>query len=219
MAEDRFVDYYELLQVSQNADRETIERVFRLLAKRYHPDNKTTGDAKRFAALSEAHRILSDPEERASYDVHYESEKQTQWRLFFEAPLAGETDDRRAQRWILSILYKLRRRDPEDPGMGEFELENYLEAADGQLRFHLWYLREKGWATRTETGQWAITAEGVDWVVQEDQLLRRDRLIGEGNSSRSPGGEPGPEPDQPRGTLPGAPPPSAGEDQEGEGEP
>ena len=32
-------DYYEVLQVSRNADFETIERVFRLLAKRYHPDN------------------------------------------------------------------------------------------------------------------------------------------------------------------------------------
>jgi len=33
-------DYYEDLQISPIADLETIERVFRLLAKRYHPDNK-----------------------------------------------------------------------------------------------------------------------------------------------------------------------------------
>jgi len=210
MAEDHFVDYYELLQVSQNADRETIERVFRLLAKRYHPDNNASGDSERFQAISEAYRILSDPEERARYDARYESDKQGQWSLFFEAPLSGETEDRRAQRWILSILYKLRRRNPEKPGMGEYELESYLEAADGQLQFHLWYLKEKGWAIRTDSGQWAITADGVDWVVKEDQLLRKDRLIGDGtganassefstststSSSPSPGGDP-------KGSLP-----------------
>ena len=194
MAQDHFVDYYELLQVSQNADRETIERVFRLLAKRYHPDNKATGDSKRFQAISAAYGILSDAEERARYDARYESDKQIQWSLFFEAPLAGETDDRRIQRWILSILYKLRRRDPANPGMGEYELERYLEAAEGQLEFHLWYLKEKGWAIRTDSGQWAITADGVDWVVKEDQLLRRDRLIGDGtqaDSSSEPSASPG----------------------------
>jgi curved DNA-binding protein CbpA len=38
-------DYYEILQVSPLADSETIERVFRHLAKRYHPDNQESGDA------------------------------------------------------------------------------------------------------------------------------------------------------------------------------
>ena len=34
MSEQEFVDHYEILQVSQNADSETLERVYRLLAKR-----------------------------------------------------------------------------------------------------------------------------------------------------------------------------------------
>ena len=212
MTEDRFIDYYEVLQVARNADMETIERVFRLLAKRYHPDNTRTGNAKRFTAISEAHRILSDPEERARYDARYESDKQSQWSLFFEAPLAGEDDDRRVQRWILSILYKLRRRDPDNPGMGEYEMENHLEAAEGQLDFHLWYLREKGWTTRTDTGQWAITVEGVDWIIKEDQLLRKDRLIGDGRKGDSPG-DPSESPDdETREALPPRqdPPPDQG---------
>ena len=37
MENDSFFDYYEILQVSSNADRETIDRVYRLLAKRYTP--------------------------------------------------------------------------------------------------------------------------------------------------------------------------------------
>ena len=38
------VDYYETLQISKNADQETVQRVFRLLAQRFHPDNLETGD-------------------------------------------------------------------------------------------------------------------------------------------------------------------------------
>ena len=55
-------DYYEILQLSPKADQETIERVYRLLAKRYHPDNKHTGDDHKFNLLTEAYRALSDPE-------------------------------------------------------------------------------------------------------------------------------------------------------------
>ena len=43
-------DYYELLQVSPTADPETIHRVYRLLAQRFHPDNSETGNASRFRA-------------------------------------------------------------------------------------------------------------------------------------------------------------------------
>jgi curved DNA-binding protein CbpA len=203
MTKERFIDHYELLQVARNADPETIERVFRLLAKRYHPDNKRTGDAERFAAISDAYSVLSDPKDRAGYDARYESEKQSQWSLFFEAPLSGVDEDRRIQRWILSILYKLRRRNSSDPGIGEFELESYLEAAEGQLDYHLWYLKEKGWMTRTDTGQWAITADGIDWITGEDQLLRKDRLITEGSASdSSEGSSHTPEDRDPESLLP-----------------
>jgi len=58
-----FVNHYETLQLSQNADGETIERVYRLLAKRYHPDNKVSGDETRFRAVREAYEVLArDPE-------------------------------------------------------------------------------------------------------------------------------------------------------------
>jgi len=45
MGKESFNDYYEALQLSPNADSETIERVFWMLAKRYHPDNDQTGNA------------------------------------------------------------------------------------------------------------------------------------------------------------------------------
>ena len=54
MADLSGVDHYEVLQVSPRADRETIQRVFRYLAKRYHPDNRDSGDPDRFKQLLEA---------------------------------------------------------------------------------------------------------------------------------------------------------------------
>jgi len=54
-------DYYEVLQVSANADTDTISRIFRHLAKRFHPDNTDTGDAEQFERLVQAHRVLMNP--------------------------------------------------------------------------------------------------------------------------------------------------------------
>ena len=48
MTDDKPADYYEVLQISSNAEPETIQRIFRMLAQRYHPDNKDTGDDRRF---------------------------------------------------------------------------------------------------------------------------------------------------------------------------
>ena len=59
------VDYYEVLQVNTSADPETIDRVYRLLAQRFHPDNQQTGDERRFRTLLEAYTVLRDPEKRA----------------------------------------------------------------------------------------------------------------------------------------------------------
>jgi len=188
MSREHFVDYYEVLQVSQNADPETIERVFRLLAKRYHPDNSRTGDTGRFSEISEAFRVLSDPEERARYDAHYESGRKDQWSLFFEAPTSGVDEDRRIQMWILSYLFQTRRRNATDPGVGPFELEKYLDLTEAHLDYHLWYLKEKGWMIRTESGKYAISVEGVDWIAEHDQLFRKDRLIGSGGLEVSTGG-------------------------------
>jgi DnaJ-domain-containing protein 1 len=63
------LDCYEVMQLSPNADAETISRVYRLLAARYHPDNRETGDSEKFIRLCDAHQILSDPAKRARYDA------------------------------------------------------------------------------------------------------------------------------------------------------
>jgi len=77
-----FIDYYEVLQLSPNADSETVQRVYRMLAQRHHPDNQDTGDAETFKLLVEAHRVLSDPEQRAAYDLEHRSRRRLSWKIF-----------------------------------------------------------------------------------------------------------------------------------------
>jgi curved DNA-binding protein CbpA len=51
-------DYYEFLQISPNADAETIHRVYRFLAARLHPDNNETGHEENFRLLTAAKNTM-----------------------------------------------------------------------------------------------------------------------------------------------------------------
>lgn len=67
-------DYYEILGVSRDADKEEIKRVFRRLARKYHPDvNKDAGAEEKFKEINRAYEVLSDPELRARYDRYGEA--------------------------------------------------------------------------------------------------------------------------------------------------
>jgi len=178
------IDYYEVLQVSPRADRETIERVYRHLANRYHPDNQDSGDTEKFTELTTAYRTLSDPEERATYDLNYERIRETRWRIFDQqsavSDIAADSTIRLA---ILSLLYVARRNNNAEPGVGIMELERLLSCSSEILKFQMWYMRENGWLERLTTGHFAITAPGVDKLFElggppagNRQLLNRGEL-------------------------------------------
>ena len=62
-------DYYEMLGVSRDADKEEIKRAYRRLARKYHPDvNKEEGAEERFKEINRAYEVLSEPEMRSRYD-------------------------------------------------------------------------------------------------------------------------------------------------------
>lgn len=178
MIVNEFVDYYELLQLSPNADSETIERVFRHLAKKFHPDNSNSADNGRFLQIIEAHKMLADPEARAGYDVKYQEYWDQKWRLASVTPDSSALgDDKTTRENLLSLLYVQRRRNMKSPGLGEFEIARLLRTPPELIEFHLWYLKAKGWMERLETGHLAITALGVDQAEQNHLTLSPDRLI------------------------------------------
>jgi hypothetical protein len=178
MSLNGFINYYEDLQVSSNADTETIERVYRLLAKRYHPDNNGTGNAEKFNIITTAYRELSDPVKRAAFDVKYEKEQARKFKNLSETSASeGFETDQQIRHSILSILYIEIRKDPSHPGIGLWQLEKFLGWPEKILEFHTWYLKEKGWIKLTDTGGYAITASGVDVVEENELTLGKDRLI------------------------------------------
>ena len=63
-------DHYETLGISRSASQDDIQQAYRALARKWHPDvNQATDAEDRFKQISEAHDVLSDPEQRRKYDA------------------------------------------------------------------------------------------------------------------------------------------------------
>ena len=171
MEPGEFKDFYEILEISPNANSDTIDRVFRYLAQRYHPDNQATGDHYRFAGIVKAHEVLRDPEKRAQFDIEYKKNRARRLPSS-EASQKPRTpyEDISMQERLLLLFYVKRRRSMNNPGLGDLELERLSGCPREHLSFHLWYLKEKGWITRLENGLLSITVSGVD---QSNQTARR----------------------------------------------
>ena len=178
MSGPRADDWYETLQISPNADADTVQRVFRLLAQKYHPDNQDTGDAERFRRLHEAYLVLNDPEKRAQYDINYEGLRRERWRFAASAAPSENDFDREQQiRCVaLEILYTRRRTDPSKPSMSNLDLSQLMGQPREHLEFTLWYLLQRKFLVRDDQSNLTITADGVDFVEQQMSGRIRRRL-------------------------------------------
>jgi curved DNA-binding protein len=64
-----YKDYYDILGVDRNASKEDIQRAYRKLARKFHPDLNKAADAElKFKEINEAYEVLKDPEKRKKYD-------------------------------------------------------------------------------------------------------------------------------------------------------
>jgi len=163
------LDYYEFLQISPHADYETIHRVYRYLASRFHPDNPDTGDPEKFFLLKSAYDVLSDPDRRSEYDREYEREEPVR-----NIPLSQAIDfmdqvQNKLNRHlaVLAVLYYKRRSNPFNPQVSLAEIEHRMGFPRDYLDFTTWYLSKKGYITRADNSDFALTAEGVDYIESQ----------------------------------------------------
>ena len=66
-----YKDYYSILGVGKNANKEEISKAYKKLARKYHPD-LNQGDARaeeKFKDVNEAYEVLKDDEKRKKYDM------------------------------------------------------------------------------------------------------------------------------------------------------
>ena len=179
----RTLDYYEFLQISPHADYETIHRVYRYLASRFHPDNPDTGDPEKFFLLKTAYDVLSDPERRSEYDREHEGDTTERAPLSdsvdFMDQVQGELNRRLA---VLAVLYYKRRANPYIPEVSLAEIERRMGFPRDYLDFTTWYLTKKGYVTKADNSDFSLTAEGVDFIeTQRVNIPVLDKLLTTGN--------------------------------------
>jgi curved DNA-binding protein CbpA len=176
MAEE--IDLYEVLQVSDTAEPETINRVYRIFAQRYHPDNQETGNDARFREITEAYHVLSNPEKRAQYDATNEKRRRDRWRVVAEGA-ASENNfelEQMVRLTVLEDIYTKRRVDPATPGIYLRELERMIGRPREHLEFTLWFLNQKK-LINTDDSRMYLTAEGAEYLEEAYKSnLQRKRL-------------------------------------------
>lgn len=81
-------NYYEILEVNPKASTEVIEKTYRILVKRYHPDLQSQTHQKeaekQIKDLNEAYGVLSDTFLREQYDMELQKEKQREMENMYQ---------------------------------------------------------------------------------------------------------------------------------------
>ena len=176
------IDYYEFLQISPHADTDTIHRIYRYLAARFHPDNPVSGDAEMFRLLKVAFDTLSNRSRRAEYDALCRQETAEPDPLSssvdFMDSVEGEMNRRVA---VLAVLYFKRRANPRFPEVSLAEIERRMGFPRDYLDFTTWYLVKKGYVSKADNSDFTLTAEGVDYIeTQRGNLPILNKLLTDG---------------------------------------
>src|SRR6266480_4850436 len=96
-----YKDYYKILGVDKNASQKDIQKAYRKLARKFHPDINPGDEAaeEKFKEINEANEVLSDPEKRRQHDELSSDYQQYggQWPGSYGPVGAAGGDRRRAQ--------------------------------------------------------------------------------------------------------------------------
>jgi curved DNA-binding protein CbpA len=184
MSETEIPDYYELLEISPQATQETIHRVYRYMAARYHPDIVGTGNLEKFSQLTSAYKVLSDPNARSEYNAQRATRQPTirnpmSSTVDFMDQVEGDLNRRVA---VLAILYYRRRMYPNSPEVSLAEIEKRMGFPRDYLDFTTWYLAKKRYITRADNSDFTLTIEGVDFIeTQRATVPVLDKLLTNGS--------------------------------------
>ena len=184
MPEMEIPDYYELLEISPQATQDTIHRVYRYMAARYHPDNLGTGNLEKFTQLTSAYKVLSEPNRRSEYDAQRATRQPT-----IRNPMSSTVDfmdqgegDLNRRLAVLAILYYRRRIYPNSPEVSLAEIEQRMGFPRDYLDFTTWYLAKKRYITRADNSDFTLTVEGVDFIeTQRATIPLLDKLLTNGS--------------------------------------
>jgi len=182
-----FVDYYDFLMVSPQADRAMVEWAVRLMLTRYGPKNPETADEEKYETTKAAYRALVDPAKREEYDQIWAQQKGEPG-----PPEEGKRDRRSSGRTgqppidkitveldateedvrlqtklrqaILSAAYDTLIKNPRNPELGRAEISRLVRCRVDDLEFPIWFLRERNLIKTSNMGLYSLTAEGVLWV-------------------------------------------------------
>ena len=92
------MDYYRTLQVTRDAHNEVIERAYKALSLKYHPDRVSAAEraaaTRHMQAINEAYSVLRDTAKRRAYDSTLPPEGAEGWDRFLEVGLFGLFMDR-----------------------------------------------------------------------------------------------------------------------------
>ena len=175
--DEPFVDYYKLLHVTPGCDDRILEAAYHHFLKKYHPDHAETADVDKFKDIVAAYKVLKDPEKRAKYDRTYAALNGGGGVGVGEIHDDEALGDAEAHELILSSLYKRRRENAKEPGLGPWLIQDRLGCTQEEFDFHVWYLRSKGLIETTEAGTLAVTVAGVDHVISTSKTTKAVKLI------------------------------------------
>lgn len=95
-------DHYRVLQVTRDAEPEVIERAYKALSMKYHPDRmppeRRKAATRHMQAINEAYSVLRDPARRTRYDSTLPGERAAGWDVFLEDGIIGLFRDKFGRR-------------------------------------------------------------------------------------------------------------------------